>query len=108
MEDKDRDLKREIREERLKKKGDPMWFFDEPDELWQAFRKETQPLEREYEEIRVLLRDAEIALRAEPGNEHLNARVKYLKKRLQELEKNAPWIVADTPWEVLLWGVPHG
>ncbi len=108
MEAKDKDLKREIKEGRLKKSGEPMWFYDEPDELWQAFRKETQPLEREYLEIRVVLRDAETALRAEPENEHFNARVKYLKKRLRDLEKNAPWISADTPWEVLLWGVPHG
>lgn len=108
MGEKDRDLKREIQEDRQRKRGDPMWFYDEPEELWQAFRKETQPLEREYLEIRVLLRDAEIALRAEAGNEHLQARVKYLRKRLGELEKNAPWIAADTPWEVLLWGVPHG
>ena len=108
MESKNRDLKEEIKAERLKKRTEPMWFYDEADELWQTFRKETQPLEREYLEIRVLLRDAEIALRAEPENEHLNARVKYLKKRLEELEKKAPWIFSDTPWEVLLWGVPHG
>lgn len=108
MEAKERDLKREIKEGRLKKRGDPMWYYDEPEELWQAFRQETQPLEREYLEIRVLLRDAEIALRADPESEHLKARVKYLKKRLEDLEKKAPWIAADTPWEVLLWGVPHG
>jgi DNA-binding transcriptional regulator GbsR (MarR family) len=108
MEPKHRDLKKEIKAERLKKRTEPMWFYDEADELWQTFRKETQPLEREYLEIRALLRDAEIALRAEPENEHLTARVKYLRKRLEELEKKAPWIAADTPWEVLLWGVPHG
>ena len=108
MESKNRDLKEEIKAERLKKRTDPMWFYDEADELWQTFRKETQPLEREYLEIRVLLRDAEIALRAEPGSEHVQARVRYLKKRLEDLEKKAPWIFSDTPWEVLLWGVPHG
>lgn len=108
MDAKERDLKREIKEERLKKRGDPMWFYDEPDELWQTFRKETQPLEREYLEIRVLLRDATTALRGEPGNEHLQAQVKYLKKRLEGLEQKAPWISSETPWEVLLWGVPHG
>jgi len=38
----------------------------------------------------------------------VQARVRYLKKRLEDLEKKAPWIFSDTPWEVLLWGVPHG
>ena len=108
MEPKERDLKREVKEGRLEKRGNPMWFYDEPDELWQAFRKETQPVEKEYHELRVLLRDTEAALRDEPENEHLKARVKYLKKRLEELEKKQPWIASDTPWEVLLWGVPHG
>ncbi len=105
---KERDLKREIKEGRLEKQGDPMWFYDEPDEMWQAFQKETEPLEKECLELRVLLRDTEAALRDEPENEHLKARVKYLNKRLEELKKKAPWIFADTPWEVLLWGVPHG
>lgn len=108
MEAKKRDLKREIKEERLKKSGNPMWFYDEPDEMWQTFRKEAEPLEKEYLELRVLLRDAEAALCDEPENEHLKARLGYLKKRLDDLEKKAPWIAADTPWEVLLWGVPHG
>lgn len=108
MEPKGRDLKQEIKEGRLKKRSDPMWFYDEPEELLQAFRKETQPVEKEYLELRVLLRDTEAALRGEPENAHLKARVKYLKKRIEDLEKLAPWVASDTPWEVLLWGVPHG
>lgn len=108
MDVKDGDLKREIKEGRLKKRGDPMWYYDEPEELWQAFRKETQPVEKEYLELRVLLRDTEVALRDNPDEEYLKARVKYLKKRVGELEKKAPWISADFPFEVLLWGVPHG
>lgn len=105
METKNRDLKREIKEERLKNKKittmEPLAV--EPEE-WQTFRKEAQPLENEYLELRVLHRDAEVALRANPENEHLKAKVKYLKKRLEELEKKAPWISSDAPREILLWG----
>jgi hypothetical protein len=57
MEPKEGDVRREIKEGRLEKGGNPMWFYDEPDEMWQAFRKETEPLEKEYLDLRVLLRD---------------------------------------------------
>jgi hypothetical protein len=89
---------------------DPMWFYDEAGELeeWQAFRKEALPLEREHLEIRLVLRDAQAALRADPKNEHLEARVIFLTKRLEEIERKAPWISSDVPCEISLWGVPHG
>ena len=109
MEDKNRDLKRKIEEERLKNKKlttmEPLAV--EPEE-WQAFRKMAQPLENEHLEVRVLLRDAEAALRANPEDEYLKAKVMYLKKRLEELEKKAPWISSDAPWEILLWGAIWG
>ena len=108
MEEKKGDLKQEIKEERLKKSRSPMWFYDEPEEMWRTFRKEAGSLEKEHLELRVVLRDAEAALQAEPDNEQIKARLEYVKKRLDELEKKAPWIASDTPWEVLLWGVPHG
>lgn len=108
MEAKNKDLKREIQEDRRKKTTEPMWFYDEPEELWRTFRKETRGIEREHLEIRVALRDAETALRTDPADEYLQVRVKYLRKRLEELEKLAPWISAEVPIEVLLWGVPHG
>lgn len=103
-----RDLKRDIKEDRLKRRSEPMWFYDEPDELWQTFRKEGLGVEREHLEIRTALRDAEMALRTNPEDEYLKARAKYLRKRLEELDKQAPWISSDVPTEVLLWGVPHG
>lgn len=89
---------------------DPMWFYDEAGELeeWQAFRKEALPLEREHLEIRLALRDAQAALRADPKNENLEARVIFLTKRLEEIERKAPWISSDVPLEISLWGVPHG
>lgn len=108
MEGRNRDLKKEIKEERLKKRQEPMWFYDEPEELWRDFRRETRHVEREYLEIRVALRDAEMTLRANREDEYLKARVKYLRKRLEDLESKAPWLSSDTPWEILLWGVPHG
>ena len=105
MEDKNRDLKRKIEEERLKnKKLTTMQPLVAEAEEWQAFRKMAQPLENEHLEIRVALRDADAALRANPGDEYLKTKVAYLKKRLEELEKKAPWISSDASWEILLWG----
>ena len=105
MEERNRDLKRKIEEERLKnKKLTTMEPLAVEAEEWQAFRKMAQPLETEHLELRVLLRDAETALGANPEDEKLKARVKYLKKRLEELEKKAPWINSDAPLEIQLWG----
>ena len=89
---------------------DPMWFYDEmgDQEEWQAFQKDILPLEKEYLEIRVALRDAEAAFRDDPGNNHLQDRVENLANRQAEVERKAPWIVSDYPWEFFLWGVPHG
>jgi hypothetical protein len=97
-----------FKENRLQKQSDPMWFYDEPEESWEAFRRTALPLEREHLEIRLALRDAQAALRADPQNQNLKARVTYLEKRLHEFEKEAPFLAADAPVEVLLWGVPHG
>ena len=89
---------------------DPMWFYDEmgDQEEWHSFRKEILPLETEYLAIRVSLRDALAALRDDPGNEPIRDQVESLKKRQEEMEKKAPWISSDYPWEFFLWGVPHG
>jgi predicted transcriptional regulator len=89
---------------------DPMWFYDEmgEGEEWQAFQKEIRPLEKEHLEIRVALRDAQAALRVNPDNEHLKNQVVEWKKRQEEIERKAPWIASDYPWEFFLWGVPHG
>lgn len=102
--------KKQTEEERQSYRTEPMWFYDEIGETeeWQSFRMDALPLEREYLEIRALLRDTEAALRDDPENNHLQAQVKYLKKRLEGLERQAPWISSDVPIEVLLWGVPHG
>ncbi len=87
-----------------------MWLYDDaPDiEEFQALRKEVKLIEREYLELRVLLRDAETALRSDPDSEYLNAKVTYLKKRLKGLEKKAPRLAADHPLEISLFAPPHG
>jgi hypothetical protein len=86
---------------------DPMWFFDDPPEDYKYFRKKAVPLEREYLEIRTILRDAEKALLAKPENENNQAKVRYLKKRLKDLEEQAPWLVSGLMIEYGLWGGPH-
>ena len=89
---------------------DPMWFYDEmgEQEEWQAIRKEILPLEKEYLEIRVALRDAEAALRDDTRNDRLQGTVEKLRERQAEMERGSRWISSDYPWEFLLWGVPHG
>ena len=87
-----------------------MWFYDEAGEMkdFQDLRKDIRRLEKEYLEIRILLRDSDEALRADPGSEYLQAKVKYLKKRLKDLGKLAPRLSSDVPLEIALWGTPHG
>ena len=87
-----------------------MWFYDEAGEMkdFQDLRKDIRRLEKEYLEIRTLLRDSEEALRADPDSEYLQAKVKYPKKRLKDLGKLAPRLSSDVPLEIALWGTPHG
>jgi len=65
-------------------------------------------LEREYLELRLLLRDAEDALRAEPDSDYLKAKVKYLSKRVSDLEKESPRLASEVPLEIALFTPPHG
>ncbi|MHC1744587.1 MAG: hypothetical protein AB9873_16370 [Syntrophobacteraceae bacterium] len=81
---------------------------DYSDVEWQmerlsSFHKEYQHVEREYLELRTLLRDAESALRAEPENETLRVRVYYLRRRLEEIEERCPWIASGNAPEIALW-----
>jgi hypothetical protein len=87
-----------------------MWIYDDASEMeeFQTYQREVRRLEREYLEIRVLLRDAEEAFRADPGSEYLEAKVKYLNKRLRDLESQGPRLAADHPLEISLWAPPHG
>jgi len=85
-----------------------VWFYDEGWDEVLAFRKEAQLLEKEHLELRVALREAEAALRADPGNRELRGRVEELKRGLEEVERRAPWVSYPVPLEVLLWTDPHG
>jgi hypothetical protein len=87
-----------------------MWFFDDAWEWqeYQAVREEGRRLEREYLEIRVVLQEAEAALREKPEDEFLSARVRYYQKRLHDLEAKNPRLAEDCPLEVSLFLPPHG
>jgi hypothetical protein len=47
-------------------------------------------------------------LRNDPDNEYLQAKVKYLNKRLKDLERKGPQLAGDYPLEIALFGPPHG
>ena len=87
-----------------------MWLYDDVREMkdFQNYQKEVRRIEREYLEIRVLLRDAERDFRNDPDDEYLKAKVKYLKKRLDDLESQAARLAADHPLEISLFAPPHG
>ena len=87
-----------------------MWLYDDAREMedFQLYQQEVRQLEREYLEIRILLRDAEEDFRADPDSEYLQAKVKYLQKRLKHLESQGPRLAADHPLEISLWAPPHG
>jgi hypothetical protein len=87
-----------------------MWLYDEMKEMedFLLHQKEVRLIEREYLEIRILLRDAEEDLRADLESEYLQAKVKYLQKRQKGLESQAARLAADHPLEIALFAPPHG
>jgi len=87
-----------------------MFFFDDAEDLeeYQAFRKKDQPLELVHLELRVALKEAESFLGAHPEDREAETKVGELKRKLAELERQAPWITLDYPLEFLLWCPPHG
>jgi hypothetical protein len=95
---------------RIKEHAMGMFLYDDAGEMeeFRIYQREVRGLEGEYLEIRILLRDAEEELRADPESEYLNAKVKYLQKRLKDLEGRAPRLAADHPLEIALWAPPHG
>lgn len=87
-----------------------MWLYDDVQEMqdFQNLRTEVKRLEKEYLELRVLIRDTETDLRTDPDSEYLKAKVEYLNKRLKDIEKMAPRLSADHPLEIALFAPPHG
>jgi hypothetical protein len=84
--------------------GDVEWLL----ERVSSFHKEYQHIEREYLELRTLLRDAESASRVTPEDEDARVKVFYLKRRLEDLEERHPWIASGKPPEVAFWLTPSG
>ena len=87
-----------------------MYFYDEADRMeeYQLLQKQIRAVEREYLELRVVLRDAQEKLRADPDSQEFQIKVQYLEKRLKDLEQKNPWLSWDTPIEVALFSTPHG
>jgi polyhydroxyalkanoate synthesis regulator phasin len=87
-----------------------MWLYDDMPEMkdFQILRQEIKRLEKEYLDLRTLLRDAEANLRSDSDNEYLRAKVKYLNKRIKDIEEKSPRLADDHPLEISLFGPPHG
>ena len=83
------------------------WFYDDIPEEFRQVRKNVQGLEEEYLELRQLLQETEERLQNQPTDVEMQARFRYLKKRITDLEKKFPWLVAEQVLEYALWGVPH-
>ena len=73
-------------------------------EQLERFKQEDRPLELVHLKIRTLIRDITAALRTDPENQELQERLRQLQEDLADLERRAPWIVADYPVEMALWG----
>ena len=84
--------------------SDPEWLL----ERIHKFRQEVQHVEREYLELRVLLRDAEATLRADPDDGNMRVRVHHYKIRLQDFENRFPWLVSGKAPEIAFWAPPAG
>ena len=87
-----------------------MWFYDDLNEMegFNNLREAVKRLEKEYLDLRIQLRDTEEDLRSDPNSEYLQAKVKYLKKRLKDIEKKEPRLADDHPLEFALFSAPHG
>ena len=87
-----------------------MWIYDDAKvtEEFQILRGEIKRLEKEYLDLRTQLRDTEADLRSDSDSEYLKAKVKYLNKRLKDIEKMGPRLASEYPLEIALFGPPHG
>ena len=81
-----------------------MWQFLTDIEQYEKFKQEDRPLEMVHLKVRTLIRDITAALRQEPETQELQKRLRQLQEDLVDLERQAPWIVADYPVEMALWG----
>lgn len=86
------------------------WHLEKISDLaqFEDFRRTKQPVEEEYLKLRTAIRDAEAEMRAAPGNAALQNRLEELKRQIQALEQEEPWLVAEVPVEMALWGTTAG
>lgn len=86
------------------------WNIEKTSDLAQFddFRLKKQPLEAAYLKLRTELEEAKRDLRGDPDNGAMKSRVENLKQRTRELEEEAPWLKAEVPVEMTLWGTTHG
>jgi|GEM_PF-2403882 len=73
-------------------------------EQLERFKQEDRPLELVHLKIRTLIRDLTSTLQSDPENPELRERLRQLQEELADIERRAPWIVADFPIEMSLWG----
>jgi (p)ppGpp synthase/HD superfamily hydrolase len=83
------------------------WFYDDLPEEYRQVRKFVKGLEQEYLELRQLLKETQERLQNQLADAEIEARAKYLKKRIADLEKKFPWLISEQVLEYALWGVPH-
>jgi len=84
----------------------PSCLEDKPEQMqdYQDFRQQARGVEQEYLELRKELCGAEAARYQDAADRSLQAKVDYLKKRLRGLEQQAPWLAADMPLDIAVWG----
>jgi chromosome condensin MukBEF ATPase and DNA-binding subunit MukB len=81
-----------------------MWRLLADLEQYEKFKQEDRPLELVHLKLRTLIRDLTAALRETPENQELQEHLRQLQGDLADLERRTPWIVADHPIELALWG----
>jgi hypothetical protein len=71
-------------------------------------KQEDRFLEMVHLKIRTLMRDGAAFLKTTPVNRKLQDRLRQLEEKLADLDRRAPWIAADYPVEMSLWGPGAG
>lgn len=66
-----------------------MYFYDETDDWpeYDIIKQDIHRLENEYLESRKLLQEAESAIRTDPADKNLKAKVDELKSQVKEMER---------------------
>jgi hypothetical protein len=86
----------------------PMLQLTRELEDYRRFKQENQPLEMVYLRLRTLIQKARESLRAAPGDREVQDHLRRLEEERDELERQAPWLTADYPVEMALWGPGSG